>query len=155
MPRGQQYPLGVVLRFVSLVIDCGTSLRCGANVLGLLSRITGDTEAVPHASTGRLWLMRIGLAALLREKVIAEDWVWMADHSIQIGQCKCLVILGVRLSTLPVGRPLTHQDMEPIVLAPMTHSNAMTVAACLEQAVARTGVPRAILTIMAPTFTVG
>jgi hypothetical protein len=136
----------VVLRFVELVIDCGTSLRCGAHVLGLLGRITGDTEVAPHASTGRLWLMRIGLAALLRDKVIADDWVWMADHSIQIGQSKCLVILGVRLSRLPAGRSLTHQDMEPIALVPMTPSNATTVAACLEQAVARTGVPRAILT---------
>jgi hypothetical protein len=135
----------VVLRFISLVIDCGTSLRSGANVLGLLDRLSGDDEVTPHASTGRLWLMRIGLAALLRPQVRADDWVWMADHSIQIGQCKCLVILGIRLSTLPLGRPLIHQDMEPIALVPMTHSNAPAVAACLEQAVARTGVPRAIL----------
>jgi hypothetical protein len=135
----------VVTRFVSLVIDCGTSLRSGSDVLALLGRILGDDEGVPHPSTGRLWLMRIGLAALLRPKVIADDWVWMADHSIQIGRCKCLVILGIRLSALPVGRPLVHQDMEPIALEPMTHSDAQTVAACLEQAVARTGVPRLIL----------
>ena len=45
--------------------------------------------------------LAIGLAALLRPKVVAEDWVWMIDHSIQIGQCKCLVILGIRLSEFP------------------------------------------------------
>lgn len=145
MPRGQQYPLGVVLRLASLVLDCGTSLRCAANVLELLGRITGDGPAAPHASTGRLWLMRIGLAALTRPKVIAEDWVWMADHSIQIGRCKCLVILGFRLSDWPAGRPLAHRDMEPIALVPMTDSNARTVAECLEHAAARTGMPRAIL----------
>jgi hypothetical protein len=60
--------------------------------------------------------LRIGLAALLRSKVIADDWIWLIDHSIQIGQCKCLVILGIRRSEFPVGRPLCHEDMELIAL---------------------------------------
>jgi hypothetical protein len=33
----------------------------------------------------------------------------MIDHSIQIGTCKCLVILGIRLSDLPEGRALCHR----------------------------------------------
>jgi hypothetical protein len=144
--RGQQYPVGMVLRFMSLVIDCGTSLRCGAAVLALFGHPRDPQEMTPHASTGRLWLMRLGLWALLRPKVVADDWVWMADHSIQMGRCKCLVILGIRLSALPEGRPLCHEDMEPIALVPMTSSTKDTVAACLEETVARTGVPRAILT---------
>jgi hypothetical protein len=135
----------VTLRFVSLVLDCGASLRCAANALRLFGSATGQNGITPDRSTGRLWLLRIGLAALLRPKDIADDWVWMVDHSIQIGQCKCLVILGIRLRDLPDGRPLDHHDMEPIVLVPMTSSTKQTVAVCLENAVARTGVPRAIL----------
>lgn len=146
MPRGQQYPVGMVLRFVALVLDCGTSLRSGAAVLELFGHPTGPHEVTPHASTGRLWLMRIGLWSLLRPKVVAEDWAWMADHSIQIGKCKCLVILGIRLSILPAGRPLRHEDMEPIALVPMTSSTKDTVAACLEETATRTGVPRVIIT---------
>jgi len=126
VPRGQQYPVGMVLRFVALVLDCGTSLRSGAAVLELFGHPTGPHEVTPHASTGRLWLMRIGLWSLLRPKVVAEDWAWMADHSIQIGKCKCLVILGIRLSILPAGRPLRHEDMEPIALVPMTSSTKDT-----------------------------
>jgi hypothetical protein len=145
VPRGQQYAVGVVQWFVSLVLDCRASLRCAASVLGLLGSAAGQDAIAPHGSTGRLWLLRIGLAALLRPKVIAEDWVWMIDHSVQIGQCKCLVILGVRLSEFPAGRPLCHQDMELIALVPMTSSTRQTVAACLETVVARTSVPRAIL----------
>ena len=135
----------VTLRFVSLVLDCGASLRCAANALKLFGSATGQDGITPDRSTGRLWLLRIGLAALLRPKDIADDWVWMVDHSIQIGQCKCLVILGIRLRDLPEGRALGHQDMEPIALVPMTSSTKQTVAVCLENAVARTGVPRAIL----------
>jgi hypothetical protein len=100
---------------------------------------------VPDRSTGRLWLLRVGLWALLRPKAIGDDWVWMVDHSIQIGPCKCLVVLGIRLSALPAHRPLCHGDMELIALVPMKHSNRETVALCLEEAVAQTGVPRAIL----------
>ena len=68
----------------------------------------------------------------------------MIDHSIQIGQCKCLVILGTRLSEFP-GQPLCHRDMELIALEPMTHATKETVDVCLEDAVLRTGVPRAIV----------
>jgi hypothetical protein len=145
VPCGQQYSVGVVLWFVSLVLKCGASLRCAGRVLGLLSSATGQDELAPDGSTGRLWLLRLGLAALLQSKIIAEDWVWMIDHSIQIGPCKCLVILGVRVSELPEGRPLCHQDLEPIALVPMMSSTKQTVAVSLEDAVARTGVPRAIL----------
>src|SRR5215213_9645708 len=108
VPRGQQYAVGVVQRFVSFVLDGGASLRCAAGVLGLLGGATDPEESTPHWTTGRLWLLRIGLAALRRPKEIADDWAWMVDHSIQIGQCKCLVILGIRLSELPDGRPLGH-----------------------------------------------
>jgi hypothetical protein len=131
--------------FIALVLDCGASLRCAASVLAFFGAATGHDTIAPHGSTGRLWLLRLGLAALLRPKVIAADWVWMVDHSIQIGQCKCLVILGVRLGAVPQGRPLRHQDLEPIAVVPMTDSTQQTVAVCLEQAVACTGVPRAIL----------
>jgi hypothetical protein len=134
-----------VQRFVSLVIDCSASLRCAASVIRLFGPGTRHDQTAPDWSTGRLWLLRIGLAALLRPKVVAADWVWMVDHSIQIGPCKCLVILGIRRSELPVGQPLCHQDMELIALEPMTNATKQTVDVCLEDAASKTGVPRAIV----------
>jgi len=120
-------------------------LRCAASVLGRLADAAGDEGGTPDRSTGRMWLLRLGLAAFLRPKAHARDWVWMVDHSVQIGRCKCLVILGVRLGDLPADRPLAHHDMEPIALVPMCHATQEAVAACLEGAVAATGVPRLIL----------
>jgi hypothetical protein len=143
--RGQQYPLGVVQRFVSMVIDNGASFRCAAGALDLFLPPTSPAENSPAWSTGRLWLLRIGLAALVGPKIRADDWVWMVDHSIQVGTCKCLVILGLRLSEFPIAAPLRHQDMELIDLVPMEGATKPTVAVCLEDAVAKTGVPRAIL----------
>jgi hypothetical protein len=137
--------VGVVLGFLSLVLRHGASLRCAAGVLGWLGSASGRDDLSPDGTTGRSWLMRLGLAALLRPKALADDWAWMIDHSVQVGTCKCLVILGVRLSDLPEGRALGHGDMEPIALVPMIGSTKRAVADCLEQAAARTGAPRVIL----------
>lgn len=115
------------------------SLRAAARVL---LRILGIER---HWSTIRLWLLRIGLASLRRPLVQADDWVWFVDHSVQIGRCKCLVILGARLGSFPWGRPLAHADMQPIALVPMENSTKETVLQCLEDATSRTGVPRAIV----------
>jgi hypothetical protein len=142
---GQQYPLGVVQRFLSMVIDKGASFRCAAGALGLLLPPAGPEEGSPEWSTGRLWLLRVGLAALARPKVIADDWVLMIDHSVQIGRYKCLVILGIRLADFTIARPLEHRDMELIDLVPMESATKHTVAVSLEEAAAKTGVPRAIL----------
>ena len=83
MPCGQQYAAVVAHWFVSLVLDCGASLRCAAKVFELfLARSEGHDETEPDRSTGRLWLLRIGLAALLRPKVIATTGSgWLTTRS--------------------------------------------------------------------------
>jgi hypothetical protein len=51
----------------------------------------------PAWSSGRLWWLRLGYYKLSRPKAQADDWVWMVDHTVHIGQEKCFVIVGVRL----------------------------------------------------------
>lgn len=143
--RGQQYSSGVVQLLVLLVLRNSVSLRASVGVLTMFERVAGLVGRDLHWTTGRLWLLRIGLAMLQRPKEIADDWVWVIDHSIQIGQCKCMVILGIRLSRMPAGRALRHQDMELIALEPMNCSNKITVDECLEANVAKTGAPFAML----------
>jgi hypothetical protein len=128
-----------VLQCVSLVLQGPTSLRAAARVLELSLGIER------HWSTIRMWLMRVGLGRTTRLLPIAPDWVWFVDHSVQIGCCKCLVILGIQLSVYPWGRPLTYGDLEPIAVVPMQKATKETVQECLETATQRTGVPRAIV----------
>ncbi|OQY12540.1 MAG: hypothetical protein B6I33_06360, partial [Propionibacterium sp. 4572_24] len=100
----------------------------------------------PHWTTGRMWLLRVGLYKLTRPKTIADDWVWIVDHTVQIGTEKCLVVLGVRLSELPpVGTCLTLADLEPLHIEPMPKSNSELVHHELESVVEKTGEPRLIL----------
>ena len=99
----------------------------------------------PSWWTGRLWLLRLGYYKLIQPQARAEDWVWIVDHTLQLGAEKCLVILGIRLSDLPIGRSVGHADVEPLALYPVEHSNGEVVFEQLEQSVSKTGVPREIV----------
>ena len=132
--------------FIALVLSAAVSLRGASRVLELWSTVFELPEAAPAWYTGRLWLLRVGYYKLTRPKEQAADWVWIIDHTIQLGVQKCLVILGVRLSALPApGTCLRHEDVEPIALYPVQTSNGEVVYQQLTAAMAHTGVPREIL----------
>ena len=147
-PFHHRYGVGQMLFFVSLVLSSTTSL-CGASraIRLLIAQFPIPLPLKPCSWwAGRLWLLRLGYYKLTRPKVHADDWVWIADHSVQVGQEKCLLILGMRLSQWPPdGRAVGHADVEPIDLLPVTKSTGDIVWEQLEQAVEKTGVPREIL----------
>lgn len=144
-PAGHGFPCGVISLFLRLV-QAGISLRGTSRVLALLADVFGLPFDVPHWTTGRLWLQRFGLAQLAGPKAVAPDWVWLIDHSVQIGTQKVLVILGIRLTDLPPpGQCLTHDQMELIALEPMDTSTRQDVADRLEAAARSTCVPRVIV----------
>ena len=91
-------------------------------------------------------MRRVGYYKLTRPKGQAADWVWIIDHTIQLGARKCLVILGVRLSALPPpGTCLRQEDVEPIARYPVQTSTGDVGYPPLTAAMAHTGVPREIL----------
>jgi hypothetical protein len=101
---------------------------------------------VPSWYTVRFWLLRFGYYKLTRQKESASDWIWIIDHTIQLGEEKCLVILGVRMCHLPpAGKCLKHEDVEPITLIPVKQSNGNLVYEQLEESLEKTGVPREII----------
>ena len=140
------YAVGHVLLFVSLVLSAATSLRGASRVLSLIMAFFQLPLLSPSWFTGRLWLRRIGYYKLTRSKEVAEDWVWIVDHTVQMGAEKCFVILGVRLSALATHeRCLNHEDVEPIALCPVLQSNGAVVYQQLEDSIIKTGLPREIL----------
>lgn len=121
-------------------------MRCASRILHLLEQQLNLSLGLPHWSTGRLWLLRLGYYKLTRVKQWADDWVWLIDHSQQIGKEKVLVVLGLRLSQLPPqGECLCYEDLELIDLIPVRQSNKRIVDEQLEANVSKTGVPRAII----------
>lgn len=144
-PGPHGYGVAIICLFLRLVM-IGVSLRGVPRVLAMFAEAFGWCIAIPDWTTGRLWLMRLGHAMLTMPLEQADDWAWVTDHSVQIGQEKCLVILGIRLRDLPKpGECLQHRDMRLIALVPRTSWTRQEVADTLEEAVERTGVPRVIV----------
>ena len=131
--------------WIGLVLTGRTSLRGASAVWEFLRSFLPGLPEAPHWTTGRNWLLRLGCFQLQQPKVQADDWVWFIDHTVQIGQEKCLLILGIRCSQLPRDRPLQLMDLQPIVLSPTRSANKFQVAEELEAATTITGVPAAIL----------
>jgi hypothetical protein len=144
---GHQFGADLILLFVNLVLKAATSQRAAAGVLQLMAPYLPSVPRVPCANAGRLWLMRLGLFELLRKKEVAQDWVWIMDHTVQLGPHKCLVIVGVRLSAWRKKKaPLEHEDLSLLNLIPMEQSTAVAVAEQLEATRKAMGVvPAAVL----------
>jgi hypothetical protein len=145
-PSGDHgYAVGVQCLFLRLVMQ-GVSLRGVPRVLESMSEALGLALPVPHWTTGRLWLLRLGHALLTQSLEISDDWAWLIDHSVQIGQEKCLVILGIRLKDLPEsGECLQHGDLHLVSLVPRKSWTRREVDEQLEAASQRTGSPRVIV----------
>jgi len=138
--HGLSYSQFVVVRCLETVLHNAISIRGAARVVALF---TGET---PVHTTVRWWLLRLGYYKLTRPKA-KGDWVWFADHSIQLGEQKVLMVVGVPLHQLPQkGQALTKRDLEPLALLPVTTSNGTVVNNQLQDLVQVTGVPRAIVT---------
>ncbi|MEW5717588.1 MAG: hypothetical protein AB1817_03065 [Chloroflexota bacterium] len=145
-PEHHVYPLEAMALFLSLVLSAAASLRGAGRAIEVMVLTLQLPFVGPSWWTGRLWLLRLGCYKLTRPKPHADDWVWIVDHTVQVGPEKCWVILGVRLGALPPGEyALRHEDVEPIELVPVRHSNGTVVYQQLEQAVSKTGLPREIL----------
>ena len=146
LPR-HHYSPGMMELVVKGLLVARAGQRCLVAVLDLVASWLPGTRQIPCANTGRLWLLRLGLYELTRAKGKADDWVWILDHTVQLGGMKALIIVGIRLSHWEKQKrgPLCHEDLTVLDVMPMRHSNGPAVEARLEAAALQTGIPRAIL----------
>lgn len=154
---GHTYRAGAIRLFLQLVLDAACSLRGASAVIGLLSDFCPEFTRRPAASTGQTWLLQVGLYELTRAKAAADDWVWIIDHSVQLGTLKCLVIVGCRLSAWRAAdRALELQDLSVIALEPVEKSTGVLVAQQLAAATEQSGiVPRAIVSDQGSDLKIG
>ena len=141
------YSLGQIAGTLSLMLDCRGSLRGAGLATGLINRLLGGAQEVPSPTSVRSWLLRVGLHQLQRPLEKADDWVWIVDHTVQIGELKCMIVIGFRLSAWQQqeDRTLTYRDVELIGLWPVRTSTGEIVNGQLESAVGRTGLPQLII----------
>jgi len=81
----------------------------------------GVDAKVPSFDSIRVWSCRVGIAQLKLVVRDGEAWIWLADHSNQIGQEKVLQIIGIRVKDLPpVGETLPRDKMVVLATVPGT-----------------------------------
>ncbi len=129
--------------FLRLVLSAPLSLRGASCALQVtLHRLVVRDSTTPCPSTGRLWVLRLGLYELTRPKERADDWIWLVDYSIQLDSVQCLTVVGVRLQDwLQDRRPLEHQDLHFLLLQPSRESTGEVVRDELLRVAQMTGTP--------------
>jgi len=74
---------------------------------------------IPSHDSIRSWSCRVGIAQLKTLERDDEKWIWLADHSNQIGQEKILQIIGIRVRDLPeIGETLPRDKMVVLATVP-------------------------------------
>jgi hypothetical protein len=145
---GHQYSLGCIGIAIASVLEGSQSFYAASWVLQLVTYLQPyDVEHAPSYATVRLWLLRLGLYKLQRSLEPANDWVWIVDHTMQIGTMKCLIILALRLSCWQPAqdRRVRREDVEIIALEPVETSTGAVVDQQFCEAAKRCGVPCAIV----------
>ena len=104
-----------------------------------------STLATPVYATIRQWLCKLGLFKLVRPKIVSEGWFLIIDTSIQMGQQKFVLVLGVRKEQLTENFCPTHTQVEPIVLRPLETCPGEVIQDVLEEARSKVGIPLAIV----------
>jgi hypothetical protein len=103
-------------------------------------------QATPSCTGIRKWLGRIGIYELTRKKEYRNDWIFIVDLTIELGQQKALVVLGVsqqHFSNIVVSehRGLTHSDVEILGLEIMNSTKGELIEQQLHNISKRVGVP--------------
>lgn len=145
-PCGSHFSLSIVCLARDLIVHTGISFRAAAAALALIAQRWQLPLAIPSFTTIRSWIVRLGRYALCRPLDATVAWVWMIDHTVQIGNQKLFVILGCPLAEVPLARRcLGLSDLQLVALVVMKSSTQELVAIELENATERTGVPRLIV----------
>jgi hypothetical protein len=127
------YGLLQVILFIELYIRCNVSLHSCERSIGSSFKTLDIYWDAPNWKTGKTWIMKLGYYKLHNIKVDKHlDWVWMMDHSIQLGDEKSFLVLGIRKTSIPIGRALCAKDMTVLHMSFMKKSTGEIINQILE-----------------------
>lgn len=136
-------------KMISLCLNLSNRIgfRSTATALRMIFQWQGIACQIPSHDVIRCWSLRVGVAQLQRPIEAADDWIWMADHSNQIGTEKVLQILGIRAADLPEpGQSLPIKSMHVLAVVPGENWKREDVRREYDRLAERIGPPRYLLT---------
>lgn len=91
--------------------DTSASFRAIGKTIVLLNIYLNLNLKTPSHVTILIWAKKTGIYFLNSKKEKADDWIILLDESIEFGNDKLLVILGIRETHIDFSRPLNYQDV--------------------------------------------
>jgi hypothetical protein len=120
--------------------------RPAQKALSIIFDWLGIEANIPSFDALRVWACRAGVAQL-QLPLEGEDWLWLADHSNQIGQEKVLQIIGIRVRDLPpLGETLPLGKMQVLATVSGTSWTRDDVRREYKKLAERMGRPQYLLT---------
>jgi hypothetical protein len=113
-PKRHHYSLKIISMLSKIKLDTSSSFRAIVKTFSITKLYLECICETPAHSTVINWVHKIGYYHLSRNKEVANDWIIILDHSIQFGQDKAIVVLGIRESAVDFTRPLRFQDLVPL-----------------------------------------
>jgi len=102
-------------------------------------------EPVNYCSV-RQWILRLGYGLLNMPVEKRDDWVYIIDFSIQLGQERCLLILGTNYKSLQeTGYQLAHGQMQVLDICVQKKFTGEDVFKQLGSVSSKTGLPAQII----------
>jgi hypothetical protein len=109
-----------------LVTGALTSLRGTRKCLNIFSDVF--STAIPSHTAIQNWILQYGLCELMRPAQRRNDWIFILDHTIEFGQQKCLVILGITQEQLSkTDGPITHQQLRTLLIDIFNKTNSQRI----------------------------
>lgn len=143
-PAGHHYPVFVIQLGIQQIVQNLNSLRGSQKNFELWAQFFA--VHTPSYSSIRRWLLRLGLYELQKGPEYRTDWIIILDLTIELGQLKCLVILGIPAARLgETGYALRHQDVEVLDLIVLSHCTGAIIEQTLVDLSEQIGPPRQIL----------
>ena len=144
VPVGHHYPVFVVQIAIEQIIYSLQSYRGCQKSFEVFNRFFPLPQ--PSFSCIRQWLLRVGLYELQQAPPAHSDWIIILDLTLELGQHKCLVILGVPASRLAkTGFALSHHDVVVLELAVLSSCTGEIIAQTLSQLTEQIGPPLQIV----------
>ncbi|MEM8780311.1 MAG: hypothetical protein AAGF26_15865, partial [Cyanobacteria bacterium P01_G01_bin.49] len=142
------YSLSTISLVVQQFISVGHTYRGITKTMQLISsQLSFDS---PHYTTIKSWVERLGLYELQRPKPKRDDWLYIADLTLELGDSKALVIYGIPKTfwltqILPQKRALKHTDGQILALEVTPHATSDWIHSVLESTAQSVGTPLQII----------
>lgn len=143
-PVGHHYPSHVMLVGIKQVIYGLSSLRGSERIFEVFAQFSD--MPIPNFNSVRSWIFRLGLYLTKQKQAWQDDWIFILDHTVKLGQRKCLLILGIREEQLKANKyALRHQDVTVLGMDVVTSSTGEIVKEQLKRVSETVGTPKQIL----------